>query len=97
MGVLNMSKWLNNENPIWENAVKPCLLLMFCPYGKLTEEFPISENKKTCEILGHDCPVFYQASHIVEGDGEKRVNQEEFDTFFKEIAAKSIGDKERIS
>ncbi|MGZ7049553.1 MAG: hypothetical protein ACXVHO_06060 [Methanobacterium sp.] len=79
---------MNKETPSWENAVKPCLLLMFCPYGNLTEEFPISDDKKTCEILEHDCPVFYLASHIVEGDGEKKVTQEEFDKFFKEIEAK---------
>jgi len=85
-----MSKLLNNENPIWENAVKPCLLLMFCPYGNLTEEFPVSNNGKTCEELGHDCPVFYHASPIVEGDGEKKVTQKEFDKFFREIEAKYI-------
>lgn len=92
-----MSKWLNKEKPIWKNAVKPCLLLMFCPYGKLTEEFPISNDAKTCEVLGHDCPVFYHASYFVEGDGAKKVNQEEFDKFFKEIAAKYMENKERIS
>lgn len=89
-----MNKELNIEKPIWENAVKPCLLLMFCPYGKLIEEYPISDNEKTCEVLGHDCPVFYHASYFVEGDGEKKVTQKEFDKFFKEIETKYMKDNE---
>ena len=83
-----MIKSINNEKQLWDNAVKPCLLLMFCPYGDLAEEFPISNDEKICEVLGHNCPVFYLSSHIVEGDGEKKVTQEEFDKFFKEIELK---------
>ena len=83
-----MIKSLNTEKKIWDNAVKPCILLMFCPYGNLIDEFPKSNNQKTCEVMGHDCPVFYYASPVVEGDGEKKVTQQEFDDFFKEIELK---------
>ena len=83
-----MIKSLNTETKVWDNAIKPCLLLLFCPYGNMVEEFPKSNDQKTCEVLGHDCPVFYCASHIVEGDGEKKVTQKEFDNFFKEIELK---------
>ena len=83
-----MIKKLNTEKKIWDNAVKPCLLLMFCPYGNMAEEFPKSNNQKTCEVIGHDCPVFYQASPVVEGDGENKVTQHEFDKFFQEIELK---------
>lgn len=64
-----MSKWINNTKPIhtW-GMEKLCHLLDYCPYGQLIEEYPIQENESdlSCEVFGHDCPVYYQAENICE-------------------------------
>ena len=82
-----MSEWLNNTNPIWKDAIKPCLIIRFCPYGKLVEEFPISEDRKSCEIFEHDCPVFYQAEPFMESINNKDGDtiQEQYHKFLEEL------------
>ena len=47
---------------------KPCNKLGFCPYGQLVEEYPLKEkvDKVSCDVFGHDCPVFYMAEFIKE-------------------------------
>ena len=49
---------------------KPCKKLGFCPYGPLVEDFPLKNKrtKKSCRLFGHECPVFYVAENITEGD-----------------------------
>jgi len=43
-------------------ATKPCWTLHFCPYGQLVEYYPLTEKRTelSCEIFGHNCPVFYE-------------------------------------
>ena len=61
-----MSEWLNNKVFVDENAVKPCGLLRYCPYGQLVEEFPFRSvpDHISCEVFGHNCPVFYLKEEI---------------------------------
>ncbi|MGF7117876.1 hypothetical protein [Methanobacterium oryzae] len=80
-----MSEWLNNTNPIWKDAIKPCLILKFCPYGKLVEEFPISNDEKSCKIFEHDCPVFYHAEPFTEPSKDDETIQEEYHLFLAEL------------
>jgi transposase-like protein len=62
-----MSKWLNNKIIIKENVTKPCELCNYCPYGQLVEEYPLRKNSKySCELFGHDCPVYYLAEFVEE-------------------------------
>jgi hypothetical protein len=60
--------WINNEKPIWKHALKPCKILRFCPYGPMVELFPLQEGRSnmSCEVFGHDCPVFYHAEMLAE-------------------------------
>lgn len=44
--------WVNNELIVWKNAIKPCKLCGFCPYGQLVEEFPVPSPSKK-EALDH--------------------------------------------
>jgi len=65
--------WLNNTNRIHGIGgliVKPCHMTGFCPYGQLVEAFPLRENKDyfSCNLFGHDCPVFYHAESVTEND-----------------------------
>jgi hypothetical protein len=56
----------------WE---KPCHKLGFCPYGSLVEEFPLDTERPTmisCEVFGHNCPVFYCAEDLSEDTHETR-------------------------
>jgi len=58
------TQWLNNVFIRCKDIkLKPCEVLRYCPYGQLVEEFPIRKkrNKYSCEIFGHDCPVYYHA------------------------------------
>ena len=80
-----MSEWLNNTNSIWKDAIKPCLILRFCPYGKLVEEFPISKDKKSCKIFEDDCPVFYHAEPFVEPNKDDDTTQMEYYKFLEEL------------
>ncbi len=36
-----MSNWLNTVMVVNADIQKPCILLRYCPYGQLVEEFPI--------------------------------------------------------
>jgi len=65
-----MSKWLNNRKRRFntEDIFKPCHVLRWCPYGQLVEEFPLPKkgNDYSCEVFGHECPVFYHAEDYTE-------------------------------
>jgi len=65
-----MSGWINNKFIIHKTGMikKPCNKLGFCPYGQLVEEYPLKEkvDKVSCDVFGHDCPVFYMAEFIKE-------------------------------
>ncbi len=52
-----------------EKVIKPCHKTGFCAYGQVVEEFPLKSKNddKSCEIFGHDCPVFRMAESISEG------------------------------
>ena len=84
-----MSKWLNTEKMIWKKATKPCHALAFCPYGQLVEEFPSRDDGgvTSCEVFGHDCPVFYHAEPVSEGAPADAVVGEMW-AFCKEIDAR---------
>lgn len=85
-------EWINNKLKIWDNAIKPCKFCGFCPYGQMVEMFPLDVDStyRSCEVFGHDCPVYYHAEPFAEDDNE--VTDEEclkWDTemrekFFKE-------------
>lgn len=80
-----MSEWLNNEKVICKEVVKPCKLCGYCPYGQLVEEYPFSDDKKSCEIFGHDCPAFYQAEWFAE---EETASNEEIAKMIEEFEEK---------
>lgn len=64
--------WINTEKVLWDNIIKPCWILKWCPYGQLVEEYPSDKVKndknKVCEVFGHHCPAFYQAELLTEID-----------------------------
>ena len=73
-----MNLWLNNKTILKSNLkkIKPCHKLGYCPYGQLVEEFPLRNNKKiSCEVFGHDCPMFYHAEDLSEQDKEKLIKK----------------------
>lgn len=43
-------------------VAKPCLVLSYCPYGVLVEQFPVADDNiqedLQCRRYGHACPVF---------------------------------------
>jgi hypothetical protein len=49
--------WVNNERIIWNNAVKPCKLCGYCPYGQLVEEFPLPEISRKEAVAHHEYMV----------------------------------------
>lgn len=49
---------------------KPCHKLHYCPYGPLVEDFPLEYGDQSCDVFGHDCPVFYVAEGFVDGEDE---------------------------
>ena len=65
-----MDKWLNSTKRIWkaDEIEKPCHSCGFCVYGQLVEEFPLGKKRDeySCNVFGHDCPVFYHAELIKE-------------------------------
>jgi len=72
-----MSKWLNNKIRIHKhNEVEvPCVFCGYCPYGQLVEEFPLhTKSKYSCELFGHDCPVYYHAEGVVENEKRPQKN-----------------------
>lgn len=66
--------WLNTKKIINENLnkEKPCHKLGWCPYGQLVEEFGFSDDEKiSCKLFGHDCPMFYHAEDVSEDKKEE--------------------------
>ena len=60
---------INNKEPIWKHAVKPCKIMAFCPYGQLVEMYPLQTPRNkimSCSEFGHDCPVFYLAEIFID-------------------------------
>ena len=60
---------LNTTYIIDRNAIKPCSILQYCPYGILVEAFRIRHSLKngskySCELFGHDCPIFYLVEYV---------------------------------
>lgn len=48
---------------------KPCRKLKYCPYGILVEHFKLRKkrnNKYSCIVYGHDCPVFSCAENFAD-------------------------------
>lgn len=60
---------------------KPCISLMWCPYGPLVEQFPLDDGSlhdngtfgftaiaepAGCAVFGHDCPVYYVAEPLMD-------------------------------
>ena len=82
-----MSVWLNTTLPIFENIVKPCRMVKYCPYGALIEEYPLKEKKDymSCKVFGHDCPAYYQAEMVMEG---KKPNTNELAEMYGEFCCK---------
>jgi len=74
--------WVNNKHIIFKKVVKPCRICGFCPYGQLVEMFPFTNKKMSCEVFGHDCPVFYHAEQFSE---ECNVKNDEVDDMMKEF------------
>ena len=90
-----MSVWLNNVEITNPNAEKPCHKLGWCPYGQLVEEFPIKEDRdeKSCDVFGHDCPVFYhreETSEKSESEVRMKILQEIIQT--KKVKADTVAD-----
>jgi len=84
-----MSEWLNTKKPIFKKVVKPCKLCGFCPYGQLVEEFPLNRNEMSCEVFGHDCPVFYHAEFMAE---EEETTNEEISEMISEFESNQKGE-----
>jgi len=80
-------EWINNKLVIWEHAIKPCRMIGFCPYGQMVEMFPLQEESthRSCEVFGHDCPVYYHAEPLAE---DKDVTEEEQILFDDEMVEK---------
>ena len=85
--------WINNKEIILKNAVKPCWVLEYCPYGSLVEYYPFEKDNNniySCEVFGHNCPVFYQAEPFEDESEEK--NKEDLkvksDKMFQEFEEK---------
>jgi len=57
---------MNNTKIKWKDILKPCKLCGYCPYGVLVEIYPLRNAKESCEIFGHDCPVYYLAEPFTE-------------------------------
>ncbi len=57
---------LNTTKVTARNKPRPCHELGFCPYGKLVEEYPVTNKGLSCRVFGHDCPVYYLAEGLCE-------------------------------
>jgi len=67
---MTTTHWLNTTTVRHPELLKPCIMLLYCPYGELVEEFPLNSehNPLSCTHdngaiiqFGHDCPVHYHA------------------------------------
>lgn len=63
---MDLIKWINTQKIICDDAVKPCHIYPCCPYGRFIELFPLNHGKFSCEIFGHDCPIYYHIEGIME-------------------------------
>lgn len=73
----------NNTLVVWEDIIKPCKLCGYCPYGQLAEDFPLRDSKESCQLHGHDCPVYYVAMPFME-EGIQ-ITEEEYEKHNKEL------------
>ncbi len=54
-----------------KTPTKPCLMLRYCPYGILVEDFPVIEDQNQefgCPMFGHICPVYQVAEKLSKKD-----------------------------
>ena len=72
--------WTNNTHVIKKNLkkAKPCKKCGFCPYGQLVEAFELrneTDDKISCKLFGHDCPMFYLAEDVSEDKKEETLQK----------------------
>lgn len=93
-----VSEWLNTNEIIDTTAKKPCHRLGWCPYGKLIEEFPTSEESSnfTCEVFHHDCPVFYHIENTSEKYGQEEY-EKEIDIIYNTGGLKEVFSEDKIA
>jgi hypothetical protein len=92
-------KKASDKIPYWKNAIKPCRIVGFCPYGGLVEMYPHrgrKNNKMSCSIFGHDCPVFYNAEIFVDYE-EGPVTEEERTEWDTELHVGTFGEDDKES
>jgi len=69
-------------------VIKPCLELEYCPYGYLVEGYPIMDDKFSCGIFRHDCPVFYTAAEgFIDDDKpeEDEITKKDSEEYFNDL------------
>ena len=70
----------------YTKIIKPCRLTLYCPYGQLVEEYPISDEEDIkCKIFGHDCPAFYLSEPFAEDSFDSDISEEKFNEMFNEL------------
>ena len=84
--------WFNESIMVDENAKKPCYVLNWCPYGGLVEAFRIRReiSRYTCQVFGHDCPVFYISEKVIEKSLTRPKFSEELKNEAKRIRFKHL-------
>jgi hypothetical protein len=60
-------RWVNNEQVVFKNVIKPCKFCGFCPYGTLVEDFPLPSIPRS-EAIAHNN---YMASALAKGTFDK--------------------------
>jgi hypothetical protein len=85
-----MSKgyWINNEQVIWKDMIKPCRLCGYCPYGQLVEEFPIPFIPRADAIAHHE----YMIKALADGVFDNTPNKENPFMLNRAEAQKEIDD-----
>jgi len=73
--------WVNNENIVFKNAIKPCKICGFCPYGQLVEEFPLDPPSRKMAIEHNK----YMIAALAEGkfDDNENMTREEAEAEIK--------------
>jgi len=74
--------WVNNEHVVFKNAIKPCKICGFCPYGQLIEDFPFDSPSRKIAIEHNK----YMIKALAEGkfdDSEQHMTREEAETEIK--------------
>jgi hypothetical protein len=59
--------WVNNENIVFKNAIKPCKFCGFCPYGQFVEDFPLPSISQAAAIKHNN----YMADALARGVFDK--------------------------